>query len=66
MESVLASAEVGVWQVFADGQSFVVTPATYAMLGVPDDERPDKCEQWLTRVSPGRSGPRRGRARSAA
>ncbi len=52
LESVLASAEVGVWQLFADGQSFVVTPATYALLGVPDDERPDTCEQWLTRVNP--------------
>ena len=52
IESVLASAEVGVWQLFADGQSFVVTPATYALLGVPDDERPDTCEQWLTRVHP--------------
>ncbi len=52
LESVLASAEVGVWQLFADGQSFVVTPATYALLGVPDDERPDTAEQWLTRVHP--------------
>jgi signal transduction histidine kinase len=52
LESVLASAEVGVWQLFADGQSFVVTPATYPLLGVPDDERPDACEQWLTRVHP--------------
>jgi signal transduction histidine kinase len=52
LEAVLASAEVGVWQLFADGQSFVVTPATYALLGVPDDERPDTCEQWLTRVQP--------------
>ena len=52
LESVLACAEVGVWQLFADGQSFVVTPATYPLLGVPDDERPDTCEQWLTRVHP--------------
>jgi signal transduction histidine kinase len=52
LESVLASAEVGVWQLFADGQSFVVTPTTYALLGVPDDERPDACEQWLARVHP--------------
>jgi signal transduction histidine kinase len=52
LESVLASAEVGVWQLFGDGQSFVVTPATYQVLGVPDDERPDTCEQWLTRVHP--------------
>ncbi len=52
IESVLASAEVGVWQLLGDGQSFVVTPATYALLGVPDDERPDTAEQWLTRVHP--------------
>jgi signal transduction histidine kinase len=52
LESVLACAEVGVWQLFADGQSFVVTPAAYPLLGVPDDERPDTCEQWLTRVHP--------------
>jgi signal transduction histidine kinase len=52
LESVLASAEVGVWQLFGDGQSFVVTPATYPLLGIPDDERPDTCEQWLTRVHP--------------
>jgi signal transduction histidine kinase len=52
LESVLASAEVGVWQLFADGQSFVVTGATYALLGVPEDERIDTAEQWLTRVNP--------------
>jgi signal transduction histidine kinase len=52
IESVLASAEVGVWQLFADGQSFVVTPVTYPLLGMPDDERPDTSEQWLTRVHP--------------
>jgi PAS domain S-box-containing protein len=52
IETVLTSAEVGVWQVLPDGQSFVVTPATYALLGVPEDERPDTCEQWLTRVHP--------------
>lgn len=52
LESVLASAEVGVWQLLSDGRSFVVTPATYPLLAVPDDERPDTCEQWLTRVHP--------------
>lgn len=52
LESVLASAEVGVWQLFSDGQSFVVTPTTYSILGIADDERPDSCEQWLSLVHP--------------
>jgi signal transduction histidine kinase len=49
LEGVLAAAEVGVWQLFADGQAFFVTPATYALLGVPEEERPDSSDQWLTR-----------------
>jgi signal transduction histidine kinase len=52
LESVLASAEVGVWQLFGDGQRFVVTAATYAVMGVPEDARIDTAEQWLTRVNP--------------
>lgn len=52
LEAVLASAEVGVWQLSADGKAFAVTPATYQVVGVPDDERPDTCEQWLTQVDP--------------
>jgi signal transduction histidine kinase len=52
IESVLASAEVGVWQLASDGQTVVVTPATYPLVGVPAHERPDTCEQWLTRVHP--------------
>ena len=52
LEAVLASAEVGVWQLCADGKTFAVTPATYHLLGIADDERPDTCEGWLKHLEP--------------
>jgi PAS domain S-box-containing protein len=52
LEAVLAAAEVGVWRLLADGQTFAVTPATYRLLGINDEERPETGEQWLAHVHP--------------